>query len=308
MVISPQMHIFFYGWYPHDFSQTKRGGGYRPSVFMAHGLELAMWNAAAVFSGWQLYLRKALTKTVPLLGLPLLPAVLGLTMVLVMSRSSGALMLLILGLGVFQLSVQLRTKIPLFVLLLLPVLYMNLRATGSWDGQNMIEAAGKISGNPERVGSLSFRIFNETLLVQKAQEHLLFGWGGYNRSFVTDEIGRYISVPDGMWILTLGKNGLFGLTALTLTILLAPLLFFWKIPVARMFEPLVAPAAAFATFLGLFMADNLLNAMYNPLMMLAAGGLASLVLLKAPFEVSDSAGPDPISPEMAFHLPPTRVI
>ena len=90
---------------------------------------------------------------------------------------------------------------------------MNLRATGTWDGQNLIDAAKKVTGSEERVGSLSFRLYNENLLVEKARLRLVFGWAGYQRSFVTDEQGRFISVPDGMWILTLGKNGLFGLLA-----------------------------------------------------------------------------------------------
>lgn len=306
MIISPQMHIFFYGWYPHDFSQTKRGGGYRPSVFMAHGLELAMWNAAAAFMGWQLFLRKSLQRVVPLLKLPLLPCVAGVTLVLVLSRSSGALMLFFLAMGIFQACVMLKTKIPLLLLLLLPVLYMNLRATGAWDGRSLIEAAGKVSGSEERTGSLSFRLYNESLLVDKALLHPTFGWGGYNRSFVTNEAGVYISVPDGMWILTFGKNGLFGLAALSASVLLAPLLFFFLTPARELGAPLVAPAAAFATFLGIFMADNLLNAMYNPVMMLAAGGLSSLVLSRARMP-DPSRGADPVQ-AAADQTPATRVI
>ena len=278
MIISPQLHIFFYGWYPHDFSQSKRGGGYRPSVFMAHGLELAMWNAAAAFMGWQLFLRKSLEKKLPFFQFPLLPSVIGVTLVLVLSRSAGALMLFLVAMGVFEVCVRMKTKIPLLFFLLLPVFYMNLRAVGAWDGQSLVEAAGKLSGSVERTGSLAYRLYNENLLVEKALLRPVFGWGGFNRSFVTNENGIYISVPDGMWILTLGKNGLFGLTVLSLSILLAPIMFFIFASKRRFAEPLTAPSAAFAMFLGVFMADNLFNAMYNPILMLAAGGLTSLVL------------------------------
>ena len=306
MVISPQFHILFYGYYPHDFSQTKRGLGYRPSVFMKHGLELAIYNASAVVMGWLLYLRKSIGRVVPLLNIPLLPAVAGLSVVLVMSRSSGALMLCLLALALFQTAVLLRTKIPLLVLVILPLAYMNLRATGAWDGQNLIEASQKLTGNEERVGSLSFRLFNENLLVEKARLRPVFGWAGYQRSFVTDENGRFISVPDGMWILTLGKNGLFGLTALGACILLAPFLFFWKTSSRRLGDPLVAPAAAFAACLCIFMADSLFNAFYNPILMMAAGGLSSLLISPAAFsptgrDESDQAA----APEL---MPATRVI
>ncbi len=307
MIISPQMHILVYGWYPHDFSQTKRGEGYRPSVFMAHGLELAMWNAAAAFIGCQLYLRKVLDKTVPFLKIPLFPAAAGLVLVLVFSRSSGALLLFLLGMGVFQAAVVLRSRLPLLLLLLMPILYMNLRTTGAWDGQSLIEVAGKVTGNVERTGSLGYRLYNESLLIEKAKMRPVFGWAGYKRSFVTNSEGDYISVPDGMWILTLGKNGLFGLTALTASVLLAPLIFFLRVPGKLIGDARVATAAAFATFLGVFMADNLINAMYNPLMMLAAGGLAALVLQKNPWTMlkahATDLAPEPVNPSVV-----TRVI
>ena len=286
MIISPQFHIMLYGYYPHDFSQTKRGVGYRPSVFMKHGLELAIYNASAVVMGWVIFLRKSVQRVVPLLNIPLFPAVVGLTVILVISRSSGALVLCLLGLALFQAAVMLRTKIPLLVLVLLPLAYMNLRATGAWDGQNLIEASKKMTGDEERVGSLSFRLFNENLLVEKARLRPVFGWAGYQRSFVTDENGRFISVPDGMWILTMGKNGLFGLTSLGMSILLAPFLFLWKTPSRRLGDPLVAPATAFAICLCIFMADSLFNAFYNPLLMIAAGGLSSLLISPAAFSAT----------------------
>jgi len=306
MIVSPQFHIIFYGYYPHDFSQTKRGVGYRPSVFMKHGLELAIYNASAVVMGWQLFLRKSIVRVIPLLKVPLFPAVLGLSVILLISRSSGALMLCLLALAMLQVAVLFRTKLPLLLLVILPLAYMNLRATGAWDGQNLIEASKKLTGNEERVGSLSFRLFNENLLVEKARLRPVFGWAGYQRSFVTDENGRFISVPDGMWILTLGKNGLFGLTALGASILLAPFLFFWKCPSRRLGDPLVAPATAFATCLCIFMADSLFNAFYNPVLMVAAGGLSSLLLSPAAFSAT---GPDAAAPAIAPGIvPATRVI
>ena len=43
-----------------------------------------------------------------------------------------------------------------------------------------------------------------------------------------------------------------------------------------MIAPSFAPAAALAVLLGLYMLDNLSNAMYNPIYVLAAGGLAGM--------------------------------
>lgn len=309
IVISPQLHIILYGWYPHDFSQTKRGGGYRPSIFMHHGLELAIWMMAGLFLGWQLFLQKVIPKMVPILKVPTFPAVLFLTFVTVACRSSGALMLFFFAMGVFMASKIMRFALPFYILLAIPVIYMNLRATGAWDGQSFVDAAERAVGT-ERSESLAYRIHNETILAEKAGQRRMFGWSGYRRSFVTNDEGEYISVPDGMWILTFGKNGLFGLTALTATLLLAPFLFTLKWPAKTWGDPLVAPAAAFAVILGVTMIDDLLNAMYNPVMMLAAGGLSSLV--SRPQRVMSSAdlarlevgGTAPILPT----LPATRVI
>src|SRR5262249_12273027 len=40
----------------------------------------------------------------------------------------------------------------------------------------------------------------------------LFGWGGWGRSRVYDENGSDITIQDGLWIIVLGMNGLWGLS------------------------------------------------------------------------------------------------
>ena len=46
--MSPQWHRWIYGYAQHDFLQTIRWGGYRPMVFMSHGLALARFLLASV--------------------------------------------------------------------------------------------------------------------------------------------------------------------------------------------------------------------------------------------------------------------
>jgi len=307
MVISPQMHRLVYGWFPHDFSQTRRWGGWRPVVFMIHGLMLAMWMACATFMGWQLLLRGVVRKSVPFFPfLPLLPAVVGLSAVMFLCKSSGALLLLAIAFAVL-LGATFTKKSTLFVVLLvLPLLYMGTRATGFWDGQNLINAAGAVTRSEERAGSLEFRLRNENVLVEKAQARLWFGWGGWKRSFVMNEKGDFTSVPDGLWILTLGENGLFGLIALTASLLLPAFLFGKRWPAKFWADPVVAPAAAFAVFLGIFMVDNLLNDMFNPIMMLAAGGLSGVAIHPLGGRTPEVGGHAAAAPER--RIPVTRVI
>src|SRR3982751_1057662 len=51
MRMSPQLHKWVYGYHQHQFAQTIRDGGYRPMVFMQHGIACAMWMTAAAIVG-----------------------------------------------------------------------------------------------------------------------------------------------------------------------------------------------------------------------------------------------------------------
>src|SRR5262249_32915089 len=63
----------------------------------------------------------------------------------------------------------------------------------------------------ERALSLWFRFENEDALLERARERLWFGWGGYSRQRVYDDVtGEDLSVPDGHWIIQLGERGIVG--------------------------------------------------------------------------------------------------
>jgi len=63
------------------------------------------------------------------------------------------------------------------------------------------------SVSPERAWSLGYRITNEEILLAKAQERPIWGWGIWGRSQIYNEFGRQISTPDGYWIIVLGFGG-----------------------------------------------------------------------------------------------------
>ena len=300
--MSPQMHTWVYGWYPHDFLQTMRSGGFRPSVFMSHGLELAIWNALGAFVGWQLYLRKTILQKVPFLKIPALPSVILLTLVLAVCHSSGAFYLLIIALAVAEISIRLKTIAPILFLALMPIAYISTRSTGAWDAQVLIDASEKISGSAERADSLSFRIKNETILSAKARQRFLFGWGGFGRSFVTDENGNPISVPDGQWIIVLGGNGIIALLGINALYLMPALLFFLKLPIQRIGGAREAPVVAFCIFFIITAIDDLFNAMNNPILIVASGGVLSLIL--SPAAMSEARDDAPLTPQA---LPPATM-
>jgi hypothetical protein len=102
---------------------------------------------------------------------------------------------------------------------------VGLRSTGAWDGQNLIDLAYRASH--ERGASLEFRIINEDMLLEKARERMVFGWGGWGRSRIYNEEGEDISVTDGYWIILFGTTGLAGLAGFFLIILLPAVRFVW---------------------------------------------------------------------------------
>jgi len=53
---SPQLHTWIYGYFPHDFGQQMREGGFRPVVFLGHGLLVAFFistSAVAAAAFWR---------------------------------------------------------------------------------------------------------------------------------------------------------------------------------------------------------------------------------------------------------------
>ncbi len=276
-VMSPRLHKIIYGWHPHKFGQTKRGGGWRPVVFMEHGLMNSIWMAAGSLAGLRLLASKNLGKRLPVIPISSALAVSIVVVTFILCKSMGAFLLMVFGLVAIVLATRFRLSWLIMVMLIFPSFYMVSRGTGMWDAENLLEVIRQ-NTSEERTGSMEFRIKNENMLSEKAREHLIFGWGGWKRSYVRNDAGETISIPDGLWILAYGQNGLFGLTALTLTLLLPQILFMRKFPIKTWREPAVAALVPLSVLLGLFMLDNLLNNMFNPVMLLSAGGPTGLYI------------------------------
>jgi len=246
-------------------------------VFMEHGLMTAMWMVTAWLSGYQLWRAGWLNRTFPAWRGVWGPAVLLLLATVILCKSTGALGLLLLGVVVLHTVHATRMRLPILVLIVIPLLYVLTRGTGVWDGENLINAVSRVA-TTERTGSLAFRLENENILTVKAKERPLLGWGEWGRSFVRADDGRVLSVPDGMWILAFGKSGVIGLTALLLTLLLPPLLFLHRYPPAAWRDPPLAAITVAPLLMCLFTIDSLFNDMFNPLIVILAGGLTGLWL------------------------------
>jgi O-antigen ligase len=81
-------------------------------------------------------------------------------------------------------------------------------------------------------------------------------------------------IPDGMWIIALGRYGLVGLCGVTLMFLLPGWLIVRRLRRSEMRAPGAGVWVTLTIIPSIYAMDNLLNAMLNPLFMLAAGAVS----------------------------------
>jgi hypothetical protein len=272
MRISPQLHRLVYGFFQHDFSMTIRMGGYRPMVFMQHGLMVAMWMATASLAGLWLWQSNALKR---LWGIPTAWLVFPLIGTTIMCRSMNSLGLLALGTAALYGTKVLKSRVPMLVLIAIAPLYLFARINGTFSGKALIDLTKDLAG-ADRAQSVEFRITNEDLLIGKAMQQPWFGWAGWNRMRVIDDDGKMEGITDGLWVIATGENGLVGLISITSLLLLPAAMLLWRMNPRYWDHPLGAPAAMLAVVITLHMIDNLPNGMFNPVYVLCVGAVASL--------------------------------
>lgn len=272
--MSPQLHAMVYGFAQHDFAQTIRYGGYRPMVFMQHGLAVGLWMCMATLAGFWLWRTKVIRAV---WNVPMWALVGGLAVTAVLAKSAGALMLLAIGLGALMATRWLKTALPVVILIAIPPAYLGARILAGWNPEPVVEIIRSV--DEERAGSFEFRTMMEDRLVDRSLQRPLFGWGGWGDFMqVRDEQGRVI--VDSLWIIVLGQNGLVGLTA-AFTILLMPAVLLLRRTRFKYWDhPAIAPASALTMIVLLFAMDCLANYMFNPVFVMTAGGLIGLSLAR----------------------------
>lgn len=204
--MSPMLHVNLYGFAPRtDWLQNIRQGGWRPTVFMGHGLVVGFFmflcTAAAVI------LHKAGKQR--LFGLPMWLIVAYMFWMLVLCKTMGAL---IYGLAAYALIRWFNVKNQMRVLLLLAVIVAAYPISRmlEWFPVKEVMSGAEILG-PERAQSMQFRFDNEDILLVKGAEKMWFGWGGFARDRVYDpDSGKDLVVQDGYWIAVFGQLGLSG--------------------------------------------------------------------------------------------------
>lgn len=262
--MSPQLHYWVYGFYPSDFSQAIRGGGFRPMAFMGHGLLASLFLmssvvAAAVF--WRMRIRIAWFSAA---GVSVY-----LAAVLVACKSLGAFLYGAILAPLVRWSSP-RTQIrAALVLAVVSLAYPVLRTYDFVPRDALLDFARSISD--DRASSLSFRFENEDRLLAKASERFWFGWGRYGRNRIYDDYGSEV-VTDGRWIITFGQFGAFGFIC-EFGLLALPIFYAWGALRRAHSREAAILLGALALIQGARIIDQLPNASINPWAWLLAGAL-----------------------------------
>ena len=283
MRMSPQLHNLAYGFHQHNFAQTMRGGGWRPMVFMQHGLAVAtfMWSAAMLaWIGW----RSRELRHV--LGVPMAAVAVGLVLISLACRSTGASVLGLAALGVYE-CWRLGWKFPAIGLILVPVTWALMRTVGSFSGEILVTAAETVFSE-SRAGSLLTRLHSEAGVWELSQNHLLFGTNRFIYAGQKTAEGWPI-IADALWVIMLCCYGVVGLACWLAAQTLAPLLVLLKLR-SKTWQ-VINPALLVATVLvvATWTIDSLLNAMLNPLFLLMLGAVTTITLKSAQSEAGCGA-------------------
>ncbi|MEM9165713.1 MAG: O-antigen ligase domain-containing protein [Planctomycetota bacterium] len=274
--MSPQLHRQIYGVATPGFLTNIRYGGFRPTVFMSHGLQVALWlSIAFVLTASLWWIGRQKSMRILRFGVPLSLLAMTFFVTLVLSKSLGALMLALGGLACLFLAVQLRMRWPLLMIPVACVIYIITRSTGIWSGSHAYELARLL--DPDRANSLNFRFHHENMLAEKARAQPIFGWGGWGRNRIFNEYGDDVSVVDGLWILTFGVNGLLGLVSLYTAKLAGPVLMILRMnPRSWRNDSTAAIGIAFTLICLIAAADSLPNNMPIPVVILTLGAISGI--------------------------------
>lgn len=205
--LSPQINVWVYGYFQHDFAQAMRAGGFRPFVFMPHGLWVAFFALMTSMSALTVFL------SAPSAERPRYAAIALFLLVLLIGCKTLGVMIYAAVLTPLILFAPRRTQV-LFagVLAIVVATYPTLRGTGTIPIQDIADFAYSLS--PDRAQSFMFRVQNEEALLAHAAERPWFGWGGFGRNQIFDPVtGQNLTVVDGTWIIILTINGWLGYVA-----------------------------------------------------------------------------------------------
>jgi hypothetical protein len=271
--LSPQLHTWVYGFFPHSFALTARDGGFRPVVFLSNGLEVALFASIAVIAAaiaararWQL------------LRLPAGAVATYLAVVLLLCKTLGAILYSAIAVPLVFFTTPKTWVTVSCAILLVICAYPMLRTHDLIPVEHIATAANSVSA--DRSGSFQFRVDNEKILLAKANQKPFFGWGTWSRYRVFDqETGKDVSITDGEWIIRFGGFGWLGY--LSLFGLLATAVMQARTAVSGPVTPPKIVLGGLSLILAVNVIDMLPNANLRPYTFLVAGAVAGSLRAKS---------------------------
>lgn len=264
--LSPQINVWVYGFFQHDFFQTIRFGGYRPVVFLPHGLWVAMFTLMCL-SAAAVVLRQGPAEARP----KQLVVFLYLGFMLVVCKSAGVAVYAMAMLPLILFAPRRWQVLAAALVAVLVMVYPLLRGAHVVPLDAILDFARGVS--PDRAWSLQFRIENEEILLLRAEERPWFGWGGYARNFTHDPVtGGMTNIADGAWIIQIGTFGWLGYVA-EFGLLCLPLWLLGREALVQGSAAFSAPVAGLALIFAFNMLDLLPNGTLVPVSWLIAGAL-----------------------------------
>ena len=280
MRIAPILHQWVYGYAQHALDQQIRWGGWRPMVFMNHGLMLGFWMCSiALVAYWQ-WRSKAITQ---LAGVPMGLIVTALAVIAVLTRSTGAIALALMGLMVLLMVGWRRSLMPVYLLLLAVPVYIAIRVSGVLRLETIMWFIETF--NIPRPGSLFQRFRSEQLYIDTMWQtpgQVLFGRGWFTFRLDARYTGfdRYEAhviyrqaVTDALWLVLFARGGLVHVFTVMGLYFIGPWRLLRSFTRAELFSTAGAPLLVMTLVIATYNVDNLLNAMHNPVYLFVVGGM-----------------------------------
>lgn len=279
--LSPQLHNWVYGFHAHQFAQAKRDGGFRPTLFMTHGLDVARFFLLVLVSATGLYRMR-----LPIGRFSAGLVTLYLCAIMVLLKSTAALFYAVMAVPLMAYASAVTLRRLGLVLALVVLVFPMLRANGYIPTEDILDIAYDFS--EERGQSLETRFVQEDSLLARALERPTFGWSRYGRNRVyNSRTGNDESITDGLWTLTLGMQGYFGFVAL-FGLLTFPLIMVWRrlrqVPFSHAQWPVLSLSIACA-FLTI---DLIPNGLHDYIHLVTAGAVVGGLTGLAPSQSAKS--------------------
>ena len=296
--LSPQLHTWIYGYFQHDFIQAMRFGGFRPFVFMPHGLWVAFFMLSALLACTALIRDSEGSERRRYILL--FPVMVGL---LILCKSFGPVFYAICAIPLLLIVKSRSLLVVSAVLALIVILYPLLRGAHLVPVNSVLDFAASLSA--DRAQSFGFRLMNEEVLLDRAAERPWFGWGGYGRGFVHDmATGENISIADGVWIIHIGSFGWLGFLA-QFGLLCMPLWLLLREGFAKGGQ-ISRAAASLGLIHALNLADLLPNATLTPVTWLIAGALLGYAEAQRRSRLAGDTRPEDVPDPAAAGAGPPR--